>query len=517
MASQSRDISRRPPRSLAILWTIASLIAMGLSSSCWQLNNNLEKRLVDAPARGIEIYHGSEVAANQVLIKFSKPSGLLDRNKIFNLLEKVVGEQISISEVGVPNTYLIKAKNKDAAALISIFNALANSPEVIKLTGSRMEYVEPNHVYKLEEMPSDEFFKSQWGLKNEGLAPSKCGSELQGPILVQSVLGADIHAQEAWDLLKNPRPIVVAVLDTGVKLNHDDLKNTIWRAPKNFDFMIGDSQINCKEGAHGFNAVTMKCDDAQIIDKTGHGTHVAGIIGADANNGLGIAGVSPFVKIMTIKISDDQGLIFDDYIINAIKFILKVNENSDAADQVRVLNNSYGHTCKDINPPFCQDPPDCQPTTLKAAMELPGASNLLFVASAGDDSGNNNDCNHHYPSGLDLPNVVSEAATDNADNLAHLTNVGQKTVHIGAPGIAICSLSITNSLYEYENGTSMSSAFVSGAAALVLSKCDQLDAKSLKDRLVRKSNVDSINMEAGKTIGGGRLNLEKAVSVQCQP
>jgi subtilisin family serine protease len=302
-----------------------------------------------------------------------------------------------------------------------------------------------------------------------------------------------------------------------------DLKNNMWSAPRDFSFTIGNVAVECKQGSHGFNAVTMKCDDDQLMDKTGHGTHVAGILGAEAGNGKGIAGVNPCARIMAIKIADDHGKILDNYIINAIQFILQVNENSDEADQVRILNNSYGHTCKALDTITCPDPPGCQSTTLKAAMQLPGATKLLFVASAGDQEGNNNDCNHHYPSGFDLPNVISVAATDNADRLASFTSVGATTVHIGAPGVAICSLSITDSVYEYANGASMATPFVSGGAALVLSKCDQMDAITLRERLVR--NVDPIHAEADdpthpevdKRIGGGRLNVEKAVMAQCQP
>lgn len=476
--------------------------------------------LVDA---GTEIFHGNEVCAGQVLVKFTVPHGQLDKEKVVGLVEKLSGERISISEVGGRSTVLIRADNVKVERLMKVLGLLASNPALHQQIGSRIEYIEPNQVLKLDSTPpNDQLFTSQWGLQNDaGAVPGACGSALSGRAATTPVPDADIDAPEAWDMA-GTHPIVVAVLDSGVKFDHEDLRDNMWVAPHDFNFKIDGVMVNCKAGSHGFNAVTKKCDDAEIEDKTGHGTHVAGIIGAVAGNKTGIAGVSPAVRIMAIKITDEHQKVCASYVSNAIHFITEVNRELPASDRVRVLNNSYGTTCQPLTLCLSQTE-DCQSKTLRDAVQLAADSDLLFVAAAGND-GTNNDCDPHYPAGFKFENVIAVAATTIADTLAFkipdglTSNFGPTSVHIGAPGISVCSLGIKKpNLYAYQSGTSMATPFVSGAAALVLSKCDKLDAAALKSRLIDIRNVDPIRSGRNGMIAGGRLNVKMAVRAACPP
>ena len=131
---------------------------------------------------------------------------------------------------------------------------------------------------------------------------------------------------------------------------------------------------------------------------------------------------------------------------------------------------------------------------------------MLFVAAAGNFS-SNNDTTPNYPSNYNAPNVIAVAATDNTDALASFSDYGATTVHLGAPGVNVLS-TITLGRYAYLSGTSMATPHVSGAAALILSRC-ALSTADLKTNIL--NNVDPISSLAGITITGGRLNVNKAI------
>jgi Subtilase family len=513
MSNLSTDTSRRrAPALTALALPCVFILSLIL---CSTLTNDTQQSLSDIPAveydrRDVELYEGRKVSAGQVLVKLSRRLVLLDRNRILALARKIVGKRLSISEVGNDGTYLIAANDMTTASLMNLFRPKGLMSEHFMMENT-IKYIEPNQVLRLDELPQDPFFNCQWGLDNKGLSSGRCSLVAKGLLLKTS--NADIDAPEAWQRLESleskvNRRIVVAVLDSGIKLNHEDFDGSLWSATEDFSFEVGGVKVSCKAGSHGFNAITKRCEDEELKDRTGHGTFVAGIIGA-AHNNKGIRGVSPHVRIMSIKVADDQRNIFASTIKDAVEFIAQFNKRVEVSEQVRVINASFGHDCEKGS--ICSLPKaDCQSETLKEAVELAQTSNLLFVASAGDNGVDTN-CHPHYPSCFKFPNVISVASTTTDDTFIKEagSNFGSESVHLGAPGIRICSFGIEDEHpYIFDSGTSFAAPFVSGAAALVLSKCE-LTPSELRGILIH--SVVTRPKMFGKFVSNGRLNVDGAL------
>src|SRR5439155_11909644 len=238
----------------------------------------------------------------------------------------------------------------------------------------------------------------------------------------------------------------------------------------------------------GFNAILKTCNP---LDDNGHGTHVSGTIGAVGNNNLGVVGVNWTASIMASKAFDASGNGTLSDAIDAIEFVIQAAAATGA--NVRVLSNSWS------GGGFSQ--------ALLDEINKADAHNMLFVAAAGN-AGANNDVSPQYPASYTAPNVIAVAATKNTDSLWSFSNYGPTSVHLAAPGVNILSTWPGNT-YQYLSGTSMAVPHVSGAAALVLSRCGGLDTAGLKANLL--SDVDAIPSLAGKVATGGRLNVNNAI------
>ncbi len=353
-----------------------------------------------------------------------------------------------------------------------------------------VEYAEPNYQIELDEpiqkaasrdlvyrepsgpMPNDPHFGDQWALNNLG---QDGGKE-----------GADLGALKAWLTTKGSTEVVVAVLDSGVDYNHVDLRANMWTRPASVsaytDADLGD--FNDINGYDGTNKI------ADPMDDNGHGTHCAGIIGAEGDNGEGIAGINWTVKIMPLKFLGRGGFGSTNDAIEAINYAIDRKKNGV---NVRIISASWGSTSKS----------KALGDTIRAA----GEADILFVAAAGNSS-TDNDRRPHYPSNYDLPNIVSVAALDRLDNLASFSNYGIKTVHIAAPGRDILSTWLKDS-YREASGTSMATPYVSGVAALIVASQPNITMAKLRERLLR--SVDKIDSLNGKVASGGRLNASKAI------
>jgi subtilisin family serine protease len=337
--------------------------------------------------------------------------------------------------------------------------------------------------------------------------------------------GVDIHAENAWGFSTGNHKIVVGVIDTGIyyshpDYSHPDLSNNVWTAPKDFKVTVGGTEITCLAGSHGFNAVTSNplqmCNPLDNSLVSGHGTHVAGIIGAVGNNGVGVVGVNWTTKLLGLKTMDDSGTATSLDIHRAIEFAVQLREVlGDEDAYVRVLNASFGYLSSVSDPDF-------DSLLLREGIELAGTKEILFVASAGENSGNDNDVIHHYPSGYPLDNVLSVTAINKSGDLASihgsLANHGKTSVHLGAPGKGIYSTyppSLGDSYYS-SSGTSMATPFVSGAAALMLSlsNCSGLSAADLKRLII--AGVDKTSTLRDITDSGGRLNVFESIK-RCPP
>jgi len=331
-------------------------------------------------------------------------------------------------------------------------------------------YAEPNYRVKaLETVPDDARFDELWAMHNTGQTG---GSP-----------DADIDAPEAWDTAHGNASVIVAVIDTGVDYNHPDLDDNMWvntgEVPGNGEDDDGNGYTDDIYGYDFYNG------DADPIDDHGHGTHCSGTIGAEGDNGEGVAGVCWDVQIMALKFLDSAGNGSTADAIVCVEYATRMG--------AKVLNNSWG------GGPYEQ--------ALKDAIDAAGAADILFVAAAGNDYGNDNDIVPHYPSNYDSSNVVSVMSTDHNDNRSGFSNYGETSVDLGAPGSDILSCR-NGGGYQTKSGTSMATPHVVGACALLRAANPTLTYSQVKQALL--STVDPTL--TGQCVSGGRMNLAKALA-----
>ena len=359
--------------------------------------------------------------------------------------------------------------NADAAEVVNEYSKL---PEV--------EYAEPNYDIELDEadaplvpvLPHDPQFNDQWALANSGQRGGK--------------QGADISATLAWAKTTGSEKVVVAVLDSGVDYTHEDLAGNMWKRPASMA-PYHDDELGTIDDENGFSTVENIGDP---MDENGHGTHCAGIIGAEGENNLGIAGVNWKVRIMPLKFMNSGGFGTTKDAIEAINYVI---DRKKAGVNVRIISASWGSTQYS--------------RALEDVIRKAYENDIAFVAAAGNSS-TNNDRTPHYPSSYNVPNVISVAALDRHDQLASFSNYGAKSVAIAAPGVDILSTWLGNA-YEEKSGTSMATPVVAGVAALVLAEHPRMSVDELKKKLL--ASTDPIVALKGKTVSGGRINAAKAI------
>jgi thermitase len=405
----------------------------------------------------------------EILVRF-RPG--VTQNTIDSLTQRL-NDQVEDQIESVANLEVIEDEDgKDAESMVAQYRAL---PEV--------EYAELNSEIKLDHEDGgrkhvhadDEMFSRQWGLSNSGQDGGTAG--------------ADISAMRAWAVTKGSDQVVVAVLDSGVDYSHPDLANNIWsRPPIIMAYRDDDLTPNGPiDDVHGFNVVE---DNGDPMDDNGHGTHCAGIIGAEGGNGLGIAGVNWNVKIMPLKFMDAEGTGTTKDAVAAINYVI---DRKRAGVNVRIISASWGSTAKSR----------AMEDVIRKAYE----EGILFVAAAGNSS-SDNDVTPHYPSSYNLGNVVSVAALNRKDELAVFSNYGAQSVNVAAPGEEILSTWLKNG-FEEKKGTSMATPFVAGVAALVLARNPNISVEELRALLLK--SVDPLPALKGKVSSGGRINAAKAV------
>jgi subtilisin family serine protease len=356
-----------------------------------------------------------------------------------------------------------------------------------------VEYAEVNDLIQLDDpstgqqgydvdsntyeagMPNDPQFADQWALNNLG---QNGGKEK-----------ADIDALKAWTKTQGSKDVVVAVLDSGVDYTHIDLRGNMWLRPDNVPEYT-DDELGSFDDLHGFDIGDNVGDP---MDDNGHGTHCAGVIGAEGDNGEGIAGINWHVRIMPLKFLGRSGFGSTKAAIESINYAI---DRKKHGVNVRVISASWGSTRSS--------------KALGDAIKAAGDAGTLFVAAAGNN-GTDNDKRPHYPSNYDLPNVISVAALDRNDALASFSNYGIKTVHIAAPGKDILSTWL-NDQYREASGTSMATPQVSGVAALIVAANPNISVAKLRERLLK--GVDKIDALNGKVASGGRLNAAKALGLE---
>ena len=290
-----------------------------------------------------------------------------------------------------------------------------------------------------------------------------------------SELNADVDAPEGWSLYKElpkrEEPVIVAIIDTGVDINHEDLKNKIWINEDEIpDNGIDDDNNGFIDDVNGWNF----CEDSNVLcsyvtdpetgklrsdpeDNDDHGTHIAGIIAAEADNGIGIAGLAAYgnVQLMVLKIHSGGNSNDTSNAIKAIKYA--------EANGAKVCNISWGVYSLNEN-----------------LYRTIAGSSMLFCTAAGND-GTDNDISPVYPACFDLPNVISTAFTNPGGILATRSNYGNETVDFAVPAYDILSTVVNG--YDIMKGTSMAAAHVSAMAALLFSLDTDYTAIQVKQLL----------------------------------
>lgn len=305
-------------------------------------------------------------------------------------------------------------------------------------------------------------------------APAEVIPPVADPDLEKAYGIGKVGAPEAWKEHRGDKKFVVAVIDTGVDYNHEDLSFNMWRNPN-----------PTKDDIVGFDFVH---NDGLPFDDNEHGTHTAGTVGAVGGNGKAISGVSQQVSIMALKFLSGQGSGTTADAIRAIDYAV---ENG-----AKVLSNSWGGKGDDGN------------QALYDSIERAKAKDVLFIAAAGNDGTDNDGRDPAYPAAFDNDNLIAVAATDDRDQLASFSNYGKKSTDVAAPGVKVYSTTPKNG-YTAHSGTSMACPHVAGAAALIWSKNPTWNYKKVKEVLM--NSVDKLPALDAKTVSGGRINVLKAL------
>lgn len=323
---------------------------------------------------------------------------------------------------------------------------------------------QPDYIVQAEALPNDPMLNQQWAL-----------TSTSNPT-------ATINATAAWDITAGSGRTIVAVIDTGIDRTHPDLAANLWtntaEIPGNG---IDDDHDGYVDDVNGYNFVS---NNGNVNDDNGHGTHVAGIIGAVGNNGIGVTGVNWNVKIMALKFLDYSGRGSTSDALRALNYAVQMGAT--------ISNNSWTSPSYD--------------SALEAGIRNAGLAGHIYVAAAGN-LGQNLDNNKLYPASYPLDNVVTVAALDSNNRLASWSNYGQ-TVDIAAPGVNIYS-TLPGGKYGTMSGTSMATPFVTGAMALVRDANPTWTAQQVIQRVL--STADPLPSLTG-VINGGRLDLGAAIT-----
>ncbi len=290
----------------------------------------------------------------------------------------------------------------------------------------------------------------------------------------------DIDAPGAWN--QRTGCAKVAVLDTGVQSDHPDLKKNLWENTADPSNGRDDDNNGVVDDRWGGDVVDGKGSGA---DKHGHGTHVAGIIGARGNNDRGVTGICWSVKIVAVRVLDADGHGTWSREIAGIDYAI--------AAGAKVINASFGGpTGSEL---------------VREAIQRARDKGVLIVAAAGNDHVDA-DTKPAFPAAYPDGNVLSIAATNSKDKLASFSNYGAASVDLAAPGDHVAS-TFWKSDYAYMSGTSMATPYVAAAAAMLRKHNSGWTIGDISSRLRKKG--DSLKALKGKTASGRRLNIDRAL------
>jgi subtilisin family serine protease len=440
-----------------------------------------------APARSAAAAQagGPEFVPGEVLVKFRAGASASSRGAAMRAANAQAGERIltnAMRRAGDGEGITVVHTPMGVPAAVQ---ALRNSPDV--------EYAEPNWIYQHQATSNDTYFTngSLWGMYGDGTSP------------------ANVHgsqAAKAWAVNHTgSKDVYVGIIDEGIQFDHPDLDANVWKNPYDPADGIdndGNGYVDDIRGwdFDGNNNTIYDGGTRGSLDD--HGTHVAGTIGGEGGNGIGVAGVTWNVTMISGKFLGRRG----GTTANAIKAVdyftdLKTRHGLN----IVATNNSWG------GGGFSQ--------ALLDAINRGGEAGILFIAAAGnggsDTVGDNNDAVASFPSNYvcdknkngstrDWDCVIAVAAITSSGARSSFSNYGATTVDIGAPGSGVWSTTAYNTYSSY-GGTSMATPHVTGGAALYAASFPGSSAKQIRGAIMAAA-VPTASL-SGITVTGGRLNV----------
>lgn len=480
------------------------------------------------------------------LSKYQNNDIIITYKKDTNATKKKTLSICGLSDSAVSNAEVSNLTDHSVVLKLDSEEDLASAIETLS-QDSRVDYIQPNYIYHLcdtdinsiyNTLTQNTDFTKQWGLYNDGTlsySESSSGSIWGRPTqtAIQAISRMDIGLPEAWNICAAPkREVVVAIVDTGVMYDHEDLAEHMWTNPGE---IAGDGIDNDKNGyaddiygwnfydesvyniGNGFGFIstpsptplegnnTYYNKNSNIEDS--HGTHGAGTIAA-SNNNIGTVGIASNadVKIMSVKaLGGEEGYGTTESVIQGIRYA----ENNGA----HICNLSLGG--------------DEDDAILRSVMEN---SSMLFTIAAGNGDyytgrAVNTDKTPTYPASYDFDNIITVANLQCNGELHSTSNYGATSVDLAAPGSYIYSTSTgdgtyysysstsipASSNYEYMSGTSMAAPMVAGVAAMLYSCYDNLSLQDVKNIIL--DSVTPLDSLSGKCVSQGTLNAYAAVQL----
>ncbi len=421
----------------------------------------------------------------------------------------VVRQYMSESGMKVTGYELLDAQTKWHALK---FEGAKGLHTVLTDLEGRVEHIEANQLMENQtslnkyEWPSDKMFFKQYALNNVGQS---------APFSIPGERGADMDILAAWKKAQGAG-IVVGVIDSGCDYTHPELKNQIKinekEAPANGGVAgVDDDGNGYVDDVYGYNFVSDDLEQPYYgvpgkpdpMDDNSHGTHVSGAIVAEANNGIGVAGVAPLAKIICVKIGNAQGQISTKDAFRGIRYA--------RSRGVDVMTNSWS------------GPGAYDSSLLDSEILEVEKAGILFVVAAGND-GKNLDLKKSYPASLKADgrkdgkykNVLVVGASDNQDNPASFSNYGIESVDVFAPGVNILSTVPNTSgadsgTYGVMSGTSMATPYVTAVSVLIMSYNPSLKGHPEDVIKIIDQTADVKESLVGKAISNGRINANRAL------
>ena len=440
--------------------TLPSLLGILISTTC------LAADKADNQAAEVRIRRQPEIASDRILVRFRDDPAVISAAK--QNLHQHNGVRV-LQQYNRLNGVQILQKPSNLS-LDEFLDSYRRDDSVL--------YAEPDYQYAPAVIPDDPSFGELWGLHNVG----QNGGNID----------ADINAPEAWNITTGAADIVVGIIDSGIDYTHPDLIDNLWVNPGEIPNDGIDNDGNGYiDDIHGINAITGSGDP---MDDNGHGTHIAGVIGARGNNDRGVVGVNWNIKIVACKFLPEVGSGSNIDAIECLNYLLDLKINHGV--NLVLTNNSWGGNGFSIS--------------LRDAIAAHDAQGILFVAAAGNENANT-DTEGYFPASYDLNNIISVTALDRNDNLAFFSNFGKTTVDLGAPGVSIlstlplnnCTLCSSHSGYGYSSGTSVAAPQVAGVATLLKTQNPNRSATQIKNLLL--SSGIRVQALVEKSVTGKRV------------